>query len=70
MNELKILTNEKHYTKIINQQELDCDLFTKLSRIIAAHDFSQRQPTFLDKINILEDYLSYRAKTFLVKYLI
>ena len=69
MNVLKILPNEKHYTKIISQQELDCGLFTKLSRIIAAHDFSQRQPTFLNKINILEDYLSYRAKTFLVKYL-
>ena len=56
MNVLKILTNEKHYTKIISQQELDYGLFTKLSRIIVARDFhwvhsNSKEATYLPKQN-------------------
>ena len=37
---LKILTNEKHFPRTMNQWEFDYGLFTNLPRIIVARDFS------------------------------
>ena len=39
-NAFSILTNEKHFPKIISQWELNYGLFTNLPRIIVACDFS------------------------------
>ena len=35
-----ILTNEKYFPKTISQWEVDCGLFTNLTRIIVTRDFS------------------------------
>ena len=70
MNVVYILTNEKHFSKTISQCEFYYGLFTNLSRIVVACDFSQGSfklrkgilPILTKYVSQLENYLSYQAK--------
>ena len=74
VNVLKILTNEKHFSKTISQREFDYGLFTNVPRIIVPQDFSPSSfklkrgilPLLTKYVSYLENYLSYHAKVFLV----
>ena len=69
-----ILTNEKRFWKTINQWEFCYGLFTNLPRIIVACNFSPSSFKLKRGILLLltkylcylENYLSYKAKIFLV----